>query len=612
MTAPAGSAPTNQLPIAEPGDVRRAAVKLVRLDSFAVAAIFVLNALAAAAALAGPWLLGAIINTVTQAAGGDPRGDPTGNVVSRVDQLALAIVIFTLLQIVLTRFALLLGYRFGERTAARVREQFLGRTLRLPASVVERIAIGDLSARGTNDVGNVATSLRDGVPAVFIGLVQAVFILAAIVVINPLLGACGLLCLIGIWFAARWYLKRARTAYLAEGASNSVLADILIGTASGARTVEALSLQRRRLDACRQAIARCISARMRTLFLRTVLFPSVDISYVIPVVGVLLVGGALYENGMTTVGTVAASALYLRQLSGPLDAILLWLEQFQSSGASFARLEGLAEPATSQASSTSTVLADQRIEVTGVRYAYEPGHDVLHGVDLTIRPGERLALVGLSGAGKSTLGRLLAGIDAPRVGTVTVGRVPISELPPEELRRQIVLVTQDHHVFRDSVRDNLLIAAPHATDLELRAALATVGADWLDELPDALDTDLGAESHRLDGGQAQQLTLARVVLANPHTVILDEATALLDPATARNTERALAVVLKGRTVIAIAHRLQTARDADRVAVMDAGQIIEIGAHDDLIAAGDSYAALWQSWHGSSPSPIARAGEADHG
>jgi ABC-type multidrug transport system fused ATPase/permease subunit len=324
----------------------------------------------------------------------------------------------------------------------------------------------------------------------------------------------------------------------------------------------------------------------------------VDVSYVLPVVGVLLIGGVLIDHGARSLGTIVAAALYLRQLSIPLDAILVWVEQLQGSGASFARVEGITE--TSPAVSTSSSSADpvdDRIEVVDVRYAYTSGRDVLHGLDLTLRPGERLAVVGPSGAGKSTLARLLAGVDRPRTGTVTVGRVPIADLAPDRLRRQVVLVTQEHHVFLGSVRDNLLIAAPLANDDELRAALATVGAGWIDELLDGLDTELGAGARRLDGAQSQQLALARVVLADPHTLILDEATALLDPGTARHTERALAAVLDGRTVIAIAHRLHTAHDADRVAVIEDGRISELGTHHDLVGDGRAYAELWRSWHG---------------
>jgi ATP-binding cassette subfamily C protein len=177
-----------------------------------------------------------------------------------------------------------------------------------------------------------------------------------------------------------------------------------------------------------------------------------------------------------------------------------------------------------------------------------------------------------------------------------VGGVPVARLPPEELRRQVVLVTQEQHVFADTVRNNLTLARPAATDPELLAALAAVGAHWVAELPDGLDTLLGPSAHRLEPARGEQLALARVVLADPHTLVLDEATALLDPTTARATERALSAVLAGRTVLAIAHRLHTASDADRVAVMEAGRIVEIGSHDELLAAGGAYAALWRTWH----------------
>ncbi len=176
--------------------------------------------------------------------------------------------------------------------------------------------------------------------------------------------------------------------------------------------------------------------------------------------------------------------------------------------------------------------------------------------------------------------------------------MPVADLTPDELRRRIVLVTQEHHVFLGSVRDNLAIASPTADDDTMLRALAAVDADWVRELPEGLDTDLGPGATRLDAPKAQQLALARVVLADPHTVILDEATALLDPATARHAERAMAAVLTGRTVIAIAHRLHTAHYADRVAVMADGRITELGSHHDLVNAGGAYANLWRSWHGT--------------
>jgi ABC-type multidrug transport system fused ATPase/permease subunit len=564
---------TATLPVADQRMVGRAALRLLAADRRSVAAIITLNSLAALAGLGAPWLLGRIVDAVTGRGG-------------HIDRLALAVLACAAAQTLLTRFALAIAYRFGERTAYRVRENFLSRALGLPAAVVERVPAGDLAARGTTDIDAVANTLRDLVPGMAVGAVQIIFIVSAVVVLHPVLGLVGIAGLSGIWFVTRWYLRRARTAYLAEGAANSVLADDLTATTTGARTIEAFALREQRLAAGHAAITETRRTRLATLALRSVYFPLVETSYAVPGVLVLLLGGLLYIDGRVSLGTVVAAVLYLRQLVGPLDGILIWIEQLQSSSASFARVEGLAAIPAAPPAAQSTP-RDERIEVSGVRYAYDPGHDVLHGVDLTIRPGERLAIVGLSGAGKSTLGMLMAGVDRPTAGTVTVGGVPLADLPPDELRRQVVLVTQEHHVFRESLRDNLIVAAP---DDVLRGALKTVGADWADDL----DRDLGEQP--LDGAQAQQVALARVVLADPHTVILDEATALLDPTAARTAERALAAVLHERTVIAIAHRLQTAHDADRVAVMDDGRVIELGTHADLVAADGPYAALWHSWH----------------
>ncbi|GAA5024455.1 ABC transporter ATP-binding protein [Kitasatospora paranensis] len=572
---------TAQLPVAGPAAVRRAALALVRLERGAFTAMLALNALAAIAGLTGPWLLGRIIDAVT-----------TGTGSRTVDRLALAILAGAVAQLLLSRQARYLAHRFGERASARIREQYTARALALPADTVERAGTGDLTARGTTDVAAVGNALRDAAPDVFIAVLQILLIVGAILTVQPLLGACGALGMAGIWSGARWYLRRARAGYLDEGAANSALAEVLAATASGARTVEALGLQRHRTAVGERAVEECRRTRERTLFLRNVFFPAVSISYTVPVVVVLLTGALLHAHGVVSVGAAVSAALYVRQLEAPLDTIVVWTDQLQSAAASFARVEGLGD-APQNGDFAAAEPTDDRIEITGVRYAYDSGEDVLHGVDLTVRPGERLAVVGPSGSGKTTLSRLLAGMEHPRTGTVTVGGVPIAGLDPERLRRQVVLVTQEHHVFIGTLRDNLAIVAPDAGDADLRAALTAVG--WTHELPDGLDTELGAGGHRLDGARAQQLALARVVLADPHTVILDEATALLDPTAARNTERALAAVLAGRTVIAIAHRLHTAHDADRVAVMENGRLTEVGPHHELVANNGPYATLWRTW-----------------
>ncbi|MFJ8042390.1 ABC transporter ATP-binding protein [Kitasatospora sp. NPDC096147] len=571
------------LPVATPRQTRQAVGALLRQDGRALGGVIALNGLAAVVGLAGPWLLGRIVDEVVH-----------GHGVAAVDRLALAVVVCGVVQLLLTRQAVHRGYQVAERAADRLRVRLVDRVLALPPTVVERAGTGDLTTRGTTDTATVGATLKDSVPEMSVGIFQGLFILVAIFVVDPVLGACSVVALSGLWFTGRWYLARARDAYLAEGAANSDVAEVLGTTAAGARTVEALGLQERRRSTMEGAIATSRTARLRTLRLRSFLFPLVDTLYVAPVTVVLLVGGAMHANGSIGLGAVVTCTLYLRRLVDPLDTVMLRLEQLQSSAASFARVEGVGAVPTEEAGTgTDARPAHRRIEVSGVRYAYEGGADVLHGVDLTVRPGERLAVVGPSGSGKTTLSRLLAGMDRPRTGVVEVGGVPVAELDPELLRREVVLVTQEHHVFLGTLRDNLRIAAPTADDGELAEALAAVG--WTQDLPDGLDTELGPTGHSLDGARAQQLALARVVLADPHTVILDEATALLDPTAARATERALAAVLKGRTVIAVAHRLHTAHDADRVAVMADGRLTELGSHHELVARDGAYAALWRSW-----------------
>ena len=576
-----------RLPVADGRTVRRIVAELIRTDRGAVALIVALNSLAAAAGLAGPWLLGAIVNEVGP-----------GAKLSTIDSLAALIVGFAVLQLLLTRYARYVGFRFGERTLSRLRIDFIDRALALPTSVVERAGTGDLMTRSSSDVVVVGNMLRDAGPTVISSALQSLFIFGATFVVSPLLGLSSFVALPLFLLSTRWYLRRARAAYLAEGDANSDLSENLAATAEGGRTVDAFRLQQRRIDAGGRAMKFGFATRMRTLWLRCRWFPILEFGYLLPIAAILIVGGIGYLHGMFTLGAVASASLYMWQLVDPIDRVLMWTEYLQRGTASFARVTGLAQLPPPPPPSAE-VPADDRIEVCGVRYAYHGEHDVLHDVNLAVRPGERLAVVGPSGAGKSTLGRLLAGIDAPKAGRITVGGVPVVELSPDELRQRILLVTQEHHVFLGSLRDNLAMAAPDASDDAMLDALDTVDAQWARDLPDGLDTSFGGSTgDELDPARAQQLALARVVLADPHTVILDEATSLLDPTTARHAERAMGAVLAGRTVIAIAHRLHTAHDADRVAVIDEGRLTELGSHHELLEADGAYAALWRSWHGA--------------
>ncbi len=573
------------LPIADRQGVRRAMVDIFSADRRAVAVVLVLHIAAAVAGLASPWLLGTIIDEVVAGSGAGV-----------IDKLALAIAGFVVVQGFLQRAAQYYGYRFGERAVAKLREDFVDRTLNLPVSVVERAGTGDLATRSSVDVAMVGSTVRDVVPVIVIATAQLGLLFGAVILLHPLLGVVALVGLPPIVAVTRWYLRRAGAAYLAEGAASASLTDALTTTAEGARSVEALGLAEQRIAFGTERIGSQWARRRRTLGLRSIFFPVVEASYALPVAAILLAGGSFLERGMVTLGEVVAAALYLQRAIDPLDRLLQWIEQAQRGLASLARVLGVGHvPPEPRGSEIAP--AARELVVRGARFSYGEGPDVLHGIDLEVRPGERLAIVGPSGAGKSTLARLLAGIDPPRCGVVSIGGCPVTDLDPAERRRRIALITQEHHVFIGSLRDNLRFAAPDATDTQLLSALDTVGADWYTEMPEGLDTLLGDGARELGAAEAQQLALARLVLADPHTLILDEATAALDPTTARRTERALGAVLTGRTVIAIAHRLNTAHDADRVAVLDGGRITELGSHDELMRANGSYADLWRSWHG---------------
>lgn len=575
-----------RLPIADRTAVLAATRNLLRADRRAVLIVLLLHCAAAVSGLAGPWLLGEIIDEVVG-----------GAAVGTIDRLALAIAVCVVAQGLLSRFALYAGHRFGERSVAKLREQFVHRTLALPVSVVERAGTGDLATRSSVDVNQVGTTMRDVVPVIVISFAQLSLLFGAVFLLHPLLGLVSLTGLPLIVVVSRWYLRRAPTAYLAEGAATAELTDTLTATAEGARTVEALQLTGQRIENGMGRIARQWQTRLATLRLRTVMWPVVEASYAVPIAFVVFAGGAFLTKGWVTLGAVVATALYLQQAIEPLDRLLQWMEQAQRGFASFARVLGVGLVAPEPRGRVEAPVGES-IVVRGARFAYAGSErEVLHGIDLEVRPGERLAIVGPSGAGKSTLARLLAGIDAPRDGVVSIGGCPVTGLDPAERRRRIALVTQEHHVFMGSLRDNLAFAAPDATDDHMLKALVAVGADWYADLPDGLATTLGDGARQLGAADAQQLALARLVLADPHTLILDEATAALDPTTARRTEQALGAVLTGRTVIAIAHRLNTAHDADRVAVLEDGRITELGSHDELVHAGGPYAALWCSWHG---------------
>jgi ABC-type multidrug transport system fused ATPase/permease subunit len=365
----------------------------------------------------------------------------------------------------------------------------------------------------------------------------------------------------------------------------------------------ALRLQEERREAGHQRAETMYQRFMRVLDLQVEFFLMLLWLNRLQLVVVVAAAGLWYFEGGLTLGTAVAAITVTVRIANPTNSVMVQLNEFQQGAASLARIEGVHLIATEP---RTAVPDGDDLRLDAVTFGYGDGPDVLHGLSLHPRAGERLVVVGPSGAGKSTIARLLAGIDRPRTGTATLGGVPVADIPVEELRRRVVLVTQEHYVFTATLRENLVLAQPtdpsrarrerpDADDDRLIAGLRRVDAGWA--LAAGLDTMLGPEHRQLSTAEAQQLALARVVIADPPIVILDEATAGIDPASAGNVEAALAAALAGRTVIAIAHQLQAARSADRIAVVEDGRIVEEGPHARLLAAGGVYAGLWHAWQG---------------
>ncbi|MFC9552151.1 ABC transporter ATP-binding protein [Rhodococcus sp. NPDC056960] len=497
-------------------------------------------------------------------------------------------------------FASFLIRSLGEGILADLRERTVDRALRLPIQTVERVGKGDLLSRVGDDVAVIGKAVTDVVPNLVTAVLLVVLSMVTMLGIDWRLGLAGMVALPMYALAMRWYLPRSAPVYAAERVAMGERSQALISSMQGARTVRAYGLEDSHLGQINGASekARDLSVGVFALFTRFA--GRGNRAEFVGLATILAAGFALVNADIVTVGQTTTAALLFHRLFNPIGMLMYTFDEVQSAGASLARLVGVVDLADESSSGIATAgeSADSMLELADVRHTYDGRHEVVQGIGLHVRSGERVALVGSTGAGKTTVAAIAAGSIVPTSGAVRIAGTALTDLEPGDLRRRVAIVSQEVHVFAGPLIDDLRLAAPDGSEEDVAMALKAVGADvWVAALDDGVQTVVGEGGHELTAAQAQQLALARLVLANPGVAILDEATAEAGSAGARELEASAEAATRGRTTLVVAHRLTQAASADRVVVLEHGRIVEEGPHDQLVAAGGRYAELWSAWEG---------------
>jgi ATP-binding cassette, subfamily B, bacterial len=562
---------------------------MLRPQRKALAYTVFLSLTVTASMLAGPWLIRNAIDHGLQ------EGDA-----SVLNRDVVLYVVVALLAYVTQRGQILNLSRVGERFLQDLRIKVFDHLQRLSMPFYDREKAGVIVSRMTSDIDSLAELIQLGLLQFASNGLLFVGSIVLLVIMSWKLSLVFLVVLPFVLLASVKFKRDSNRAYLAVRDNIGHTLSALQEGISGVRVVQAFAREPVQTERFTDTNRLLFDAHMRSTLIQAWYVPVVEFSQHITMGGTLLLGGYLVQDGQVSVGTVAAFIVLLNNLFEPMQQLTQVLNTLQSAAAALNKLYGLLDVAVDVPEADDPVDLPRRgvVSVEGVSFAYAGGPPVLRDVDLVIEPGERLALVGPTGAGKSTLAKLAARLYDPTEGRVTFGGIDLRDASMTALRQRIVVVPQEGYLFNGTILDNIRIAREGATEDDVWTALRDIGvAPRFEALPHGLATEVQERGSRFSAGEKQLVSLARAALVDPALLVLDEATSSLDPGTELLVEHALEQLMVGRTVVVIAHRLSTSERADRVGVVAAGRLVELGSHDELVAAGGHYAALFAAWAG---------------